>query len=96
MHSHFYSLVLSFQHAVCRKAAIASGKTQEAEPTPEDYGGFEMSSNPAYGGVEFTKSKSQPESSQPAGDDDEDDVAKGNVYVSTEEEPTYENFHVLY
>ena len=81
------------QHAVCRRAT--QDVTQSTESTLADYGGFELSPNPAYGTVAFAivkSDKSQDEESQPAKDDDD-----GNVQVSKERQPpAYENLKVLY
>lgn len=79
------------QCAVCGKAT--KDMTRVTEPTPEDYGGFVLSPNPAYGTVEFAvvkSDRSQDEEVQPTNDD-------GNVYVSPGgEPPAYENLKVLY
>ena len=82
----------SIQCTVCRKEA--KDKTQDTEPPPEDYGGFELTPNPAYGEVSYVKSdKSQNGGAHPVNDDD----GVGNVYVSTDREPpAYENFEMLY
>ena len=80
------------QCTVCRKEA--KDKSQDTEPPPEDYGGFELTPNPAYGEVSYVKSdKSQNGGVHPVNDDD----GVGNVYVSTDREPpAYENLEMLY
>ena len=79
------------QCAVCHKKA--KDKTQDTEPPPEEYGGFELTPNPAYGEVSYVKSdKSQNGGAHPVHDDE-----GGNVYVSTDREPpAYENIEMLY
>ena len=82
----------SIQCTVCRKEA--KNKTQDTEPPPEDYGGLELTPNPAYGEISYVKNdKSQNGGAHPVNDDDGD----GNVYVSTDREPpAYENLEMLY
>ena len=67
--------------------------TRVTEPTPDHYGGFVLSPNPAYGTVEFAvvkSHKSQDEAVQPTNND-------GNVYGSPGgEPPAYGNLKVLY
>ena len=69
--------------ASLRHAVRQKATTAAAVATPEDYGGFEMVSS---------------ENTQPADDDNDDDVAKGNVYECTEKEepPAYDTLEVLY
>ena len=78
------------QCTVCRKEA--KDKTQDTEPPPEDYGGLELTPNPAYGEVSYVKSdRSQNGGAHPVNDDG------GNVYVSTDREPpAYENIEMFY
>lgn len=68
---------------------------QGTGPTQADYGGFELSLNPAYCTVEFEivkGNKSQAGEVQPTNDNE-----GGNVYVSTDgEPPAYENLKLLY
>ena len=65
----------SIQCAVCHKKV--KDKTQDTEPPPEDYSGFELTPNPAYGEILYVKSdKSQGEVQLTKENDD------GNVYVS--------------
>ena len=63
------------QCTVCHKEA--KDKTQDTEPPPEDYGGLELTPNPAYAEVSYVKSdKSRGEVNLTKENDD------GNVYVS--------------
>ena len=68
---------------------------QGTGPTPADYGGFELSPNPAYGTVEFEFVKgnmSHAGEVQPTNDNE-----GGNVYVSTDgEPPAYGNLKLRY
>ena len=79
------------QYAVCQNQAKKN--TQNTEPTPEDDGGFELAPNPAYGKMSYVKGdESQNGGVHPVRNDD-----GGNVYVSTDGEPTaYENLNVLH
>ena len=82
---------LYMQCTVCHKEA--KDKTQDTEPPPEDYGGFELTPNPAYAEVSYVKS----DKSQNGGAHSVDDDDGGNVYVPTHmEPPAYENFEMLY
>ena len=82
---------LFIQYTVCKKEGKDS--TQDTEPTPENDGEFELTTNPAYGEISYVKDdKSQNGGPHPVWDDD-----GGNVYVSTDgEPPAYENLNVLY
>ena len=65
----------SIQCTVCHKKA--KDKTQDTEPLPEEYGGLELTPNPAYGEISYVKSdKSRGEVQLTKENDD------GNVYVS--------------
>ena len=65
----------SIQCTVCRKEA--KDKTQDTEPPPEEYGGFELSPNPAYGEILYVKSDTSLGKVQLTKENDD-----GNVYVS--------------
>lgn len=81
-------------HPICSlsKARVALEKTHNSETMPEDYCEIELTPNPGYNRTTFATLASLYGESQPA--EDNDAVLKGNVYVPTEEEPTYGN--VLY
>ena len=82
------------KYAGRQKAVTHNTRDTEPAPAPDDYGGFELSPNPAYGTVEFVSvqsGSSRDGETQPAMNDD------GTVPAPTERQPPgYENLEMLY
>ena len=87
------SCSIFYTYAGRQKAVTHNTQGTEPAPAPDDYGGFELSPNPAYGTVEFVivqSSNSRDGETQPATSDDEIEP------TSTERQPpAYENLEML-
>lgn len=70
--------------------------SHDSEITPEDYGGFQLSPNPAYNVTKFATDALHGGEVQPARGNDDVDVVKGNVYLVKKEEPLYGKIEMLY
>ena len=94
MQQQLISCPIFIKYAGGQKAVTHNTRDTEPAPAPDDYGGFELSPNPAYGTVEFVSvqsGSSRDGETQPAMND------AGTVPAPTEGQPPgYENLEMLY